>query len=222
MRVPHVIPLALALFLFAGCMCNRVPGSGKLAEEARKLDDFRAIEAAGSWRILIEVDPKVGASPAVAVSGDDNLVPLVRTRVSGGALKVDTDHKGWLAPKIPLTLRVRVADLERVETAGSANVTIGGVSNDALRIECAGSADVTVSGRTDALTIEVAGSADVEARALVAGAARIEIAGSGEATVHVTERLDVDIAGSGKVYVHGKPKHVQQDIAGSGKLITRD
>ena len=222
MRPQHAFALIFTLLFASGCMCERLPGSGTLKEELRRLDDFRALEVAGSWRIHVRLDPEIGVRPEVEVSGDDNIVPLVRTVVSGSVLKVDTDHKGWLAPRLPLTLRVTVSDLARVATSGSADVIVGPVANDALAIVCSGSADVTASGRTDALTIDVSGSADVDAQDLVAGAAEIDISGSGEATVHVTTRLDVDITGSGKVYVHGRPGHVAQRITGSGKLITRD
>ena len=47
------------------------------------------------------------------------------------------------------------------------------------------------------------------------------MSGSGTASVHASDMLDVHMSGSGTLTYTGDPKRVTQDISGSAKLIKK-
>ena len=66
----------------------QVKGNGNLASEMRKLSKFKAIEIAiGYDKIIVNC----GQKPSHHISGDENILPLIATRISKGVLKIDSD-----------------------------------------------------------------------------------------------------------------------------------
>src|SRR5262249_55011009 len=97
---PRFAPLALALLAFA---CGpRVEGSGVAKTEARSVDAFTQVETSAG----IHVEVRVGGAASVKVSGDDNIVPLVETGVSGGRLHVGYKSAQNVSTKTPLQVEV--------------------------------------------------------------------------------------------------------------------
>ena len=78
-----------------------------------------------------------------------------------------------------------------------------------------GSGETYFSGYTDKLSIIQNGSGKVEALDLEAVNSNITLTGSGLIYCYVTELLNVDIKGSGRVYYKGSPQ-IQQTVEGEG------
>lgn len=191
-------------------------GSGVEAAQPRELESFSAIEVGGNFNLVVHVEPS--ESQRVEVRGDDNLISEVHTYVRNGELEIGFKDIGVVRPKLPLTVEVWVPSLSALEAAGSTDVTVDGLHGDSFEIDIAGSADIRLSGQVRSFEIDIAGSADVDARELKAAIVEADIAGSADADVHVSERLDVDVAGSGSVRYWGQPTDIRHDIAGSGSV----
>src|SRR5262245_33132286 len=69
-----------------GFHSHSVRGSGVRTEEDRPVAEFHSVELETSAKVQVEV----GSAPSLHISGDDNLLPLVETKVENGVLKVDT------------------------------------------------------------------------------------------------------------------------------------
>ena len=66
----------------------QVKGNGNLASEMRKLSNFKAIEITiGYDKILVNC----GEEPSIHISGDENILPLITTRISKGILTIESD-----------------------------------------------------------------------------------------------------------------------------------
>ena len=78
-----------------------------------------------------------------------------------------------------------------------------------------GSGETTISGNAENLTLIQEGSGKVEALDLKAVNADITLTGSGLIYCYVTDFLNVDIKGSGRVYYKGTP-NLMQTIDGNG------
>jgi hypothetical protein len=65
------------------------------------------------------------------------------------------------------------------------------------------------------LAVSIAGSGNIDLRRLQGRSAKVDIAGSGEAAIAVSDQLDVSIVGSGDVNYYGDPK-VSKSVMGSG------
>jgi hypothetical protein len=205
-----------ALVAASGCDAAGVRGSGTAAREERTIEPFAAIELAGP--LVAEI--AVGGAPRVEVSGDDNLVPLVKTEVRGGRLRVETTRT--VRPKLDLVVRLAAPTLSALSVAGAGRVTLRGVaSEDLFELESSGAAEITAEGATRRLRVKVSGAGSIDARALKAARAEVTVAGAGDLDVHASESLAVDIAGAADVRYHGNPPEVKKTIAGAGRVDPR-
>jgi hypothetical protein len=210
-----------------------VTGSGNIVEERRAASGFTALKVAGS----IDVELKAAEREGVTVRADDNIVPLIETRVEGTTLVVGavrgasfrTRHSPRVIVEFVRLNEVSVsgsgdvrADRVRGETfavsvSGSSDVRIVALDVDSLGVVISGSGDFAAAGRAAQQGFRIKGSGDVIARDLVGRIVKVSIAGSGDAAVHATDELEVSIAGSGDVVYRGDPK-VTKKIAGSGAV----
>jgi hypothetical protein len=183
------------LFILAATAtgCSETAGSGVRATESRSIGAFEQIDASGV-DVRVVVDPGA-ATDKLEVVGDDNLVPLVRTRVDGSRLVVD------------------VTDYARVDVRLTATGT--------LLVDAESSASVTAHGKVDRLEAELTGSASLLAQDLVARDVKLEATGSATAHVCVTGTLDADLSGGSRASYSCDPVNVERDVAGGAHLDAR-
>jgi hypothetical protein len=215
---------------------STIDGSGDLVTETREVDSFRRIKSSGGLDIYVTI----GDAQSVTLTIDDNLADLVRTRVRGQTLKVDTDGRSIDAHRRS-RLEITVPELEEVTVTGSGDAEVRGGRSDLLEIsitgsgdielldldyeelivQISGSGDVRADGQAEYLDIGISGSGDVDARDLEAVDARVKISGSGDVKVFAHQRLDVRVFGSGDVVYYGNPEEVDQYASGSGSIRRR-
>jgi hypothetical protein len=87
-----------------------------------------------------------------------------------------------------------------------------------IDINISGSGKIILSGRSEEADISISGSGDIAAEEFRISEADINIMGSGSCRLHVTERINSTIMGSGNVYFAGDPKHVNNNSMGSGHV----
>jgi len=215
MRAVVVFGMSL---LLAGCLCNRLEGSGKSARETRSLAGFDALEVSGAFRVHVVV--ATGPAPRVELEGDDNLLPHVHTTVTGTRLVIDVDTWNY-STRLPLALTVRTTSLRLLQVNGSNTVTAEGIVGDDLVVEANGSATVNLKGQVARLSLDLNGSAEIDALGLTTRVSIVDIAGSGSVSVCATDDLRIDIGGSGDVSYACEPDSIEQDIAGSGRVLKK-
>jgi hypothetical protein len=191
-----------------------VRGSGTAKTEVRTVGAFSAVEVSGA----LSAEISIGAEPRVEVSGDDNLVPLVDTGVSGASLSIR--NHGNFRPSVPLVVRVTAPKLTAVMTSGATNVTLHGMRDDQLSITVQGAATVHGDGTVKQLTVETSGAGTLDLDRLTAERGNVRTSGSGTTSVNVTQALDVRVSGAGTVNYRGNPE-VKQDVSGAGTLRKR-
>lgn len=215
---------------------ERVRGSGHIFEDRRSLSGFVAVHVAGP----IDVELKASDHDSVTVRIDDNLAPLIETRVGGGdratleiGVKPGASFRASRRPVVVVGFRA----LSELVIRGSGNARAdridaddfalsmsgsGDARIDALRARrfaavLSGSGDLLVRGRADEQAYRLSGSGDVNAGHLEGRNVQVSIAGSGDASVNAAESLDATIAGSGDIAYRGSP-HITQRIRGSGSV----
>jgi hypothetical protein len=209
---------------------NPVIGSGKIITETRAMTEFDAIEL----RIAGDAHVTIGKPTPLEITGDDNILPLIKTEVVERRLVISAQRR--FKTESALNLKVTVADLTAAAVAGSGDMHISGVENKSMALAVKGSGDLRFEGKSEKLTASVAGSGDVQltgkANTLVATvsgsgdihgfdlpavSATVTVKGSGDARVNVTKALTVQVKGSGDVHYKGNPTVVQQ-ISGTGDV----
>lgn len=209
-----------------------ISGKGPLKSETRSASDFHAVDV----EIPGDVEVRVADQYSVEVQAQENILPLLKTEVENGHLKLyfsesvsnvkdlkvriagpsfdelDLSGSGTLKTTTPLS-----GQKLTLEIGGSGSIDIPQADVSEMKCSIAGSGNIQVSGKSSDISFEIAGSGDIAAKGLVANTAKAEIAGSGSVTCNVAQTLKAEIAGSGDVYYTGTPS-VDTDVSGSGKV----
>jgi hypothetical protein len=213
LRAARVSTLVLlGALTLGGCSLK---GSGTPMTEERELEAFDEIELGGVFTLVVHVAP--GTTQKVVVSGDDNIVPEILTKVSGGELDLSIDH--WMVrPDQPLEVEVWVASLTKIEASGASKIEVTGLHGENFELELSGASHSTLAGVVDRFELDSSGASKLDAKALQAKTVDVELSGAGDAEVWASETLDAEVSGAGKVRYWGEPATVNRDVSGSGSV----
>lgn len=228
MAVATAMPARAALF------GDTVEGSKRLVKQDRALRGFHGL----ALGMAAEVELRQGDAEGLSIETDDNILPLVETRVEQGTLQVRPARRGLeLAPSaLRIVLRFRELDdlaiggagsisaaslkARRLHLAigGSGRITLSQLQAEQVEAAIGGSGTIRLAGGARRLGTSIGGSGDVLAEGLQAGSAEVSIGGSGNVQLWVTDRLEVAIAGSGRVRYWGDPQ-LESAVVGPGRLV---
>jgi hypothetical protein len=200
--------------MIAGCSRSAIRGDGVIKTQTRPVAEFSKIEVAGSYDIQWST-----GTPALSISVDDNLLPLVRTVVSGRTLRIDSADK--VDPSKPIKLVLSSGSLAEIQIAGEIVFRGGPLAGDRFKIDAAGQSAITVEGSVVNLTANLVGESKLEAKLLQAQSADLSMVGSSQADVTVTSVLKVSVIGEGTCTYGGNPATVEQTGIGSGNVRPR-
>jgi hypothetical protein len=111
------------------------------------------------------------------------------------------------------------ADAYEVEMNISGSGDIWLMTNcNKLYSNISGSGDIQLDGRAVSAEFNTSGSGDVDAFSFEVATCKVNVVGSGDAKVNVSESLTVGITGSGDLYYRGNPS-LAVNINGSGEII---
>ena len=177
-----------------------VKGSGHTATDVRPLTDFTSVEAGGIFQVEIVAQKDY----SVQVEADDNLLPLIKTEVDDGVLRIDSD--GHFKTSSPIRIRISAPNIEMIDASGVSNITLSGVKNTELTVKGSGASKITVAGESTKLVVDVSGATRVNADDLTAETAEIDASGASSVSVNVTNEIRSDLTGASKVFYSGSPK----------------
>ena len=227
------LALAFSCSYHDGCH-DTVFGSKIIITETRTVDSFHSVETVGGCDVFFTKD----ISQKLLLEGEDNILPLIRTWVRhDGTLVIEP--KSSYSTDIGVKAYISMVEIRGFTIAGSGTVVselpfttdeltlkIAGsgqmkmdVTAQKVFTEIAGSGDIFLDGKAGFHSYTIAGSGNLNADFFITSQYEIRIAGSGDSHIHVTDILDVVIAGSGNVYYRGEPAVLNCTISGSGKLI---
>jgi hypothetical protein len=229
----------VAVFVLGNRACNDfhfgfggISGKGPIQTETRSASSFHGIDL----EVGADVEVTVGDNYFVEISAQQNLLPVLKTSVENGALRIYCDDN--IHSKEPIKIRVTAPAFDLLSIGGSGTIrvqnallaekmafNIGGSGEvhcpqadfGKLSISISGNGEVELGGKANDLTIDIAGSGDVNAKALTTNTLKVSISGSGTVKADVTTDLDASISGSGDVLYSGSP-HVNSSVSGSGTV----
>lgn len=190
-----------------------ITGSGVAVSEKRSVSAFTAIDFTGSFDVVAVCQ---ASAPSVEVSGDDNIVPVIRTEVDGTVLRIFTDQT--FSTHTKLQVEIATADIENVHLKGSGNVVLSQVANERVELSLDGSGRIAATGKTQTATVSVSGSGQIAAGNLEAEDVDVTVKGSGRAEVRASSNLTAAVSGSGEIKYSGQPPNVSPSITGSGSI----
>ena len=208
--------MLLAAILCGSCIMPGVEGSGNVITESREVSDFNEIVLGGTGRVVVDVT----GTESLTIGAEDNIMPLLETRVSNGRLRLDTS--GSISPTVEIVYTITAETLDGLVISGSGVVEAEAVDSTDFRVDISGSGDVVVEGTLSGLlSVSISGSGEFDGESLTAPDGQVDVSGSGNAVVHVTDDLDVSVSGSGEVEYLGEP-NVDSSVSGSGSVTPRE
>ncbi len=235
--------LALAAF---GCALgprlawsiDRPTGSGVAVTERRDVGTFSAISLGASFSVLLKPAPR----ESIEIVADDNVLPLIETRVraSGGQrrLEIEWPPHARIDPRTPVVVTIGFVRIEAIEVGGSGRVNGSALRTDTLAASIGGSGTVSLTGidarevevtiggsgrfdgegRAGKLALAIGGSGRCDAERLIADDVSVSLAGSGAARVHADHALRASVVGGGVLF-HAGAALPSLSLVGGGRVI---
>jgi len=208
------IILIAVVIVIAGCSRHGIKGDGVIKAEDRPISGFSKVVVAGGYEVQWS-----SGKPALNITADENLLPLINTVVNGDTLQIDS--KEDLAPTKSIVIILSSASLADVELTGGISFKASQISGHDLKLASTGSADISVDGSVTNLEANFTGAGRLDAKSLEAQTARLSLVGSSDANVTVTGTLNATVTGACTVNYSGDPKFVEQHVTGSGGVWRR-
>lgn len=215
---------------------NTIKGNGNVIQDNRSIAKYDQIEMSG----FFDVELISGTEGSLTITGEENLIPHIVTKVKGKTLTIETEKGYNLQPskRTGILVRVPFERLTAVTLTGSGNIYSKDViASDDLHTELTGSGDIALNlnvqnletslvgsgdvelqGNAQKVAYKLSGSGDIEALTLKAVDVQVNLIGSGDISLHCDGTLQVKIAGSGDVTYSGTPTQEHSKISGSGEV----
>jgi hypothetical protein len=233
-----LILLSAAVTQLTGCSLSfwsnsiGVKGSGHVISEDRAVSGFDRVSLSGSGHLAIVQGDQEG----LTIEADDNLLPLIKSEVSGGSLRLGPEDVN-LRPSNTIQYRLRLKNLKELHLSGSLDADAPSLRTDGLvlsisgsgriqvrqldtgnlDVHVSGSGDIDVAGKADHQQVAISGSGDYRAGGLESQKIAVHISGSGDATVWAHEALEAHVSGSGGIKFYGSPQ-LDTHVSGSGSV----
>ena len=204
--------LALGALVLAACGSSATKGSGHVVSVSRPLSGFTRIEFKGA----ATVDVSVAEPAGVTIRGDDNIVPLVRTKVVDGALVISSKHS--YTSKNDLRIAVTTPALDAVRLEGAGTFTAAGIHATSFKLDLNGAGTADLGGTVGRLDANIAGAGSALLDDLDARDANVSLSGTGSVHVHASRSLDASVSGVGSILYSGHPQRVRTHVSGVGSI----
>jgi hypothetical protein len=233
-----LILLSALCALLSGCFnfnwstMPSVKGSGNIVSETRAVGQFGRVSVSGSGHLSIVQ----GDQESLTIEADDNLLPLIKSEVAIGVLKIGPENVNLRPTKtIRYVLQLKSldalhlsgsleAEAQSIKTdqllfaiSGSGKIHVASLEASELNVHVSGSGDIELTGKVNRQRIEISGSGNYRARDCESQSTAVHISGSGNATIWARLALEAHVSGSGDIEYYGSPQ-VDTHVSGSGGI----
>jgi len=210
----RIVLILLLVSLGVGCsrgLLNQVRGSGNRQREERKVAAFTSIVTDRAFDITVVSQKQY----ALEIEGDDNVLPMIGTDVSGNVLHIK--NKSSYSVSQPIKIAISVPNLEAVTSNGAGRIKITDLNNDRFEVDVNGAPALEASGETKFLQVKANGAGNIDTHRLRATRADVNSNGVAQIDLYAREHLDVVVSGPSNVTYEGDPV-VNKTINGPGTV----
>jgi hypothetical protein len=197
---------------------NAVVGNGDVVREGRQIAAADALEVSGP----VNVQVSMGTANTLEVEADSNILPLLKTEVRDGVLKIRVD--GSVNTRNAIRVRYTTTALRDISVNGSGSVDASGLQNDNLVVSVNASGSVRLEGAGNNLDLRSRASGSIDASAYRAARANVKISASGGVTMGPINgtQLSAEIRSSGSLRASGNVRQLTVSVHGSGSADLRN
>ncbi|RLD66292.1 MAG: hypothetical protein DRI84_05065 [Bacteroidetes bacterium] len=212
-----LLGIAIALVIYLGVSSfgffTSIKGSGNVIRETRNLETFHALEAGGEFYITV----KQGTPQQVIVESDDNILPIIITKVQHGELKISTEKASIDATKMNIT--IVVTNINEFDISGASTIkTIGYIKSAKMEIECSGASEANMQLDCESLDIDFSGASE---GVILGNTSELEIEASGASHINcerlIANNVSADASGASSISLSAR-KYIRIDASGASKV----
>jgi len=229
--------LLIIAFLTTGILAysapaKRINGSGKVIKETRELKSFNAIDIGGAF----EVELIKSNDEKIIIETDDNIMPYIKTTISGGELEVDNIRDINNPTELKLTIYYK--SLDEIDLSGAAELFSADVlESSSLEMDCSGASEITLKlnvgnfeaefsgaskveleGSAKSVEMEVSGASVLRAYGLEINDLELDASGAAVVKVLVIGKLGIEASGASSVRYKGDPSIDLNGISGASSV----
>ena len=187
--------------------------------EDRDVSEFSALSVAAWIRASVEIGPR----KPVHIEADDEVLPLVETRVEDGALHVGFKPNTRLSGEHRVSVTIQTPQLRAVDASGGATVRatftradesaihasggsevrIRSVDAARLLVQGSGGSELEIQGRADRLDLDMSGGTRLHGRDLAVKDVDVHASGGSEGDLRASGRIRGSLSGGSEMHVRG-------------------
>jgi hypothetical protein len=190
-----------------------VVGSGNSATEQRNVADFTELRVGHA----IAVTVAVGAPTSMSVTADDNVLPRVRTTMSGNRL--DVGLEGSVQVRTPVHVTITVPSLSWLAAHSAGRLTASGLDAESLSVSTDSAGVVEVVGRAGSVSVTANSGGMASLGQVDVANADVNIDSAGRATIRPTGTVNGSVDSGGVLVIQGNPASVNVETDTTGQVI---
>lgn len=235
-RITQIFALLFSItLLFSSCDegLNCIDPDQDRVTEVFELPEFTGVKLAMAGNVFITQ----GEEQEVKITGSQNILDKLDLDIRSNTLVLDINR--CILGDDDLLFEITIPVVEELLISGSGNMettntldesdlylSISGAGNmdilfDEEKVEAriSGSGNMHIAGATNRAEYKISGSGTLRSYDLSSENSEVNISGSGNINVTVSEKLTGKISGSGNVSYKGDPEEIDVKVTGSGRLI---
>jgi hypothetical protein len=190
--------------------------------EDRDVAEFDAVQVAAGIHATVEIGPR----RPVRIDADDQVLPLVETRVENGELHIGFKPHTSFHSMQPVTVTIQTPQLRgvgasggsivratftraneaEIDASGGSEIRARGVDAGRLLVSGSGGSKLNVQGRADTLRLEMSGGTELHGQDLSVKDAQVHASGGSTGEFRANGNLRGNLSGGSELHVRGQPK----------------
>jgi hypothetical protein len=230
LKIIATLITSIAVIFASGCT-SPIEGTGPQISKEISIEKFEEL----NLEIPATVTLVMSDTVQCIIKAQQNIIDVIRFENSGNELEISSDKN--FAGDSPIAIFLSTQFIKELTLSGSGTIqsfnpiktksidaSLNGSGKisliamvDKLMANLNGSGSIILEGTADKSDLRINGSGDIHAQDLITNKSKIEITGSGNASLFATAKLHAEITGSGVIDYKGNPE-LTSKITGSGEI----
>ena len=198
--------------VFSFSVFETVSGSGNVVSEERNVGEFKSVDVSGAFAVEIVAQKDF----SVVIETDDNILPLVKTEVEDGVLKIS--REGNFSSRGKVTVHIFAPNIENLDASGASKISVNDLDNDSLNLDVSGASKIDLNGKTERLKVDLSGASNIDAENLKAENVSVDASGASSVSVFASNELYADLSGATRLIYSGEPNNVVKKTSGASSV----
>lgn len=188
-------------------------GNGNVKTEQRGVAGFDRLSIGGIGELIVEQD----GEESLTIEAEENLLPLLVSEVEDGRLTLGIRRDSSIKATKPIVYRLKVKTLRELDGSGTVSITATGLDAADFAYDSSGTVKSVFSGRAENQQVAMSGTGTFDGRNLTGLTAEVDLSGTSDALVNVTETVRARASGTATIRYLGDPQ-VDRQTSALGKI----